>query len=62
MSLKVQIWVDRPHEEYVAVKMMAGNAANVPGYIRTALKEHIEKWLRSLESTSSSTEPTTKQP
>lgn len=62
MSRKVQIRVDLPIEEYEAVKMVAGNAANVPGYVRTALKEHIERWLRSLGDTSSLTEPTTKQP
>lgn len=61
MSRKVQIRVDLPIEEYEAVKMVAGNAANVPSYMRKALKESIERWLRSLESTSSSTEPTTKQ-
>lgn len=62
MSRKVQIRVDLPIDEYEAVKMLAGNAANVSGYMRTALKEHIERWLKSQESTNSSTEPTTKQP
>ena len=61
MSRKVQIRVDLPQEEYEAVKLVAGSAANVPGYMRNALKEHIERRLRSLSSTSSSTEPTTKQ-
>jgi len=62
MSRKVQIRVELPLEEYEAVKLAAGNAAKVPGYMRNALKEHIERWLRSLADTSSSTEPTTKRP
>lgn len=62
MSRKVQIRVDLPQEEYEAVKMVAGNAANVPAFMRKALKETIERWLKSLESTDSSTEPTTRQP
>ena len=61
MSRKVQIRVDLPQEEYEAVKLVAGNAAKVPGYIRNALKEHIERWRRSLADTSSSSEPTKKQ-
>jgi hypothetical protein len=62
MSRKVQIRVDLPQDEYEAAKLLAGNAAKVPGYIRNALKEHIERWRRSQPDTSSSSEPTTKQP
>jgi hypothetical protein len=62
MSRKVQIRVDLPQEEYEAVKMAAGSAANVPAFMRKALKETIERWLRKLEATSSSIEPTTKRP
>jgi hypothetical protein len=61
MSRKVQIRVDLPHDEYEAAKMAAGNAANVPSLMRKALKESIERWLANLESTSSSTGPTTRQ-
>jgi len=61
MSRKVQIRVELPQEEYEAVKLLAGNAASVPGYIRLALEEHIERWRRNLADTSSSTGPTTKQ-
>lgn len=62
MARKVQIRVEVSQEEYEAVKLIAGNAANVPGYVRNALKEHIERWARSLDATSSSSEPTTKRP
>jgi hypothetical protein len=61
MSRKVQVRVELPHEEYEAAKLLAGNAAGVPNLIRVALKEHIERWERSLESTSSSNEPTTRR-
>jgi hypothetical protein len=61
MSRKVQIRVDLPQEEYEAVKLVAGSSASVPGYMRNALKEHIERWRRSLADTGSSVEPTTRQ-
>lgn len=57
MSRKVQIRVDLPQEEYEAVKLVAGNAAKVPGYIRNALKEHIERGLRALPSSEPTKRP-----
>lgn len=61
MNRKVQIRVDLPLEEYEAVKLAAGNAAKVPGFLRNALKEHIKRWKISLENTDSSIAPTTKR-
>ena len=51
MNRKVQIRVDLPQDEYEAVKLVAGNAAKVPGYMRNALKDHIKRVLRSLPET-----------
>ena len=56
MSRKVQIRVDLPQEEYEAVKMAAGSADNIPAYIRKALTESIEKWLRSLDQSNTKSE------
>ncbi len=45
----VQIRVDLPHGEYEEAKMVAGSAANVPAFIRNAVKEAIERWTKALE-------------
>jgi hypothetical protein len=61
MSRKVQIRVELTIKEYDAVKLVAGGATNVPDYVRKALLENLDRWLKSPQSTSSSNEPTTKQ-